>query len=209
VSEDWVGKVYSAESREALDGVYHQWADEYDATMAATGYLHFPVIIGLLTRYVPRLDATLLDAGVGTGALGNILSVLGYNNLQGLDMSAAMLAKANARKCYSGLTQGVLGEPLPFIDASFDVIVSTGTFTTGHAPASAFRELVRILEHGGHLIFTVGTAVWEDAGFKTEIENLVRTRALNLVEVTPIYRPMPYSATESDFTTRAHVYRKT
>ena len=28
------------------------------------------------------------------------------------------------------------------------------------------------------------------------------------VETTPVYHPMPYSPTESGFTTRAHVYRK-
>ena len=61
-----------------------------------------------------RGAAAILDAGVGTGAIGNMLSLLGYNNLSGLDMSEGMLAQARARGCYIDLRRGVLGETLDF-----------------------------------------------------------------------------------------------
>ncbi len=207
-SDPWINKVYHAKDRAALDEVYRQWADEYDAAIAATGYLHWPVIVGLVARHVPRTEAAILDAGVGTGQTGALLSLLGYNNLHGLDMSEAMLEKARARKCYAELTQGILGDSLAYTDKSFDAVISTGTFTTGHAPAAAFDELVRILEPGGVLMFTCGTAVWEENGFKTKLDFLVSSGVLKDIETTPIYRPMPYSETESGFTTRAHVYHK-
>ncbi len=207
-SGDFIDRVFAAKSRVELEDAYRQWADQYDADMMATGYLNIPVIIGLVSRYVPRMDAAILDAGVGTGQVGAILSILGYNNLNGLDMSKAMLAKANARKVYAELKQGVLGEKLDYSDKSFDAIISTGTFTTGHAPASAFDELVRILEPGGILMATFGTVVWEEQGFKAKLESLIGQGALEQLETTPIYRPMPFSKTESGFTTRAHVYRK-
>lgn len=207
-SDHFIDKVYAAKSRVELESAYHQWADQYDADMMATGYLHIPVIVGLVSRFVPHRDAAILDAGVGTGQVGSILSILGYNNLNGLDMSDAMLAKAKARKCYSELKRGVLGEALDYSDKSFDAIISTGTFTTGHAPASAFDELVRILETGGILITTFGTVVWEEQGFQSKLEQLIAQGTLKHVETTPIYCPMPFSKTESGFTTRAHVYRR-
>jgi SAM-dependent methyltransferase len=176
--------------------------------MAATGYLHWPVIVSLVARHVPRLDAAILDAGVGTGHTGSLLSLIGYNNLHGIDMSEAMLERARARKCYSGLQLGVLGEPLDYVDKSFDCVISTGTFTTGHAPAGAFDELVRVLEPGGHLIFTCGTQVWEENGFRAKLDGLVQAGQVASVSTTPIYRPMPFSETESGFTARAHVYVK-
>jgi ubiquinone/menaquinone biosynthesis C-methylase UbiE len=208
MAENWIDKVYAAKDRAELDSVYHQWADEYDRDLAATGYLHTPVMMGLVARRVPRRDAAILDVGVGTGSMGSLLSLLGYNNLHGLDMSEAMLAKARARKCYADLTKTVLGEALPFTEKSFDAVISMGTFTTGHAPASAFDELVRILEPGGILISTFGTVVWEEQGFRTKLDGLVKDDILERVEVTPIYRPMPFSEIESGFTTRAHVYRR-
>ena len=207
-TDTWLEEAYGATSGSEIAEVYSKWADTYDADMLATGYLHMPVITGLITRHVPRRDAAILDAGVGTGTLGGILSILGYNNLSGLDLSDAMLAKARARRCYSDLKERVLGEALDYTSASFDAIVSTGTFTTGHAPAAAFDELVRILEPDGVLMFTVGTVVWEEQGFKAKLAGFVSAGTLAAVETTPVYCPMPFSGSESGFTTRAHVYRK-
>jgi SAM-dependent methyltransferase len=208
-TDQWIEQVYHAPDQTKLTELYDQWAANYDADMQQVGYLHGPVITGLIARHVPRRDAAMLDAGTGTGAIGGILSLLGYNNLTGLDMSEGMLAVARARGVYVDLRRGVLGETLPFPDGAFDAIFSTGTFTTGHAPATAFTELVRILEPGGHLLFTVGTVIWEDNGFRHMLDALTRTKALHLVETTPIYCPMPFSPKESGFTTRAYVYRKT
>lgn len=207
-TDQWLEKVYHAESRDDLKTTYDTWAASYDADLQQVGYLHAPVITGLLARHVPSRSAAILDAGVGTGAIGNILSLLGYNNLSGLDMSEGMLEQARAKGCYIDLRRGVLGETLDFPNGAFDAIYSTGTFTTGHAPASAFHELTRILEPGGFLLFTVGTVIWEEQGFKTTLDGLVAAKKLVAVETTPIYCPMPFSPTESGFTTRAHVYRK-
>ena len=207
-TDEWIDSVYRAKDRATLEATYNFWAASYDSDMRLTGYLHYAVLAGLVCRHVLRRDATILDAGVGTGALGSLLNLLGYNNLTGIDMSTGMLAKAATRKCYADLQQAVLGEKLDFVDRSFDAIISTGTFTEGHAPASAFDELLRLLEPGGMLIFTISALVWEDMGFKAKIEGFVSAGVLKMVETTPLYQPMPYSPAESHVTTRAHVYRK-
>jgi ubiquinone/menaquinone biosynthesis C-methylase UbiE len=207
-TDQWIDKVYRASDRDSLKATYDQWAQSYDADMLLTGYLHYAVLTGLVCRHAPRKDAAILDAGVGTGALGSLLNLLGYNNLSGIDMSAGMLGRATTRKCYADLRQAVLGEKLDFVDESFDVIISTGTFTEGHAPASAFDELVRILETDGVMIFTISTLVWMEKGFKDKLDGLVRNGVLKLVEVTPVYQPMPYSPAEAHVTTRGYVYRK-
>ena len=203
-----IDSVYHSASRHELSKNYDDWASDYDADMQSTGYIHPAIIVGLVARYVANPAATILDAGVGTGTIGQLLSILGYTNLQGVDMSDGMLAKARIRNIYTDLRQGILGEPLDFKTAVMDCIVSTGTFTTGHAPASAFDELVRIVKPGGHLIFTVGTVVWEEAGFAAKLVALEGAGHLVQVETTPVYHPMPLSKTESGFTTRAHVYRR-
>ena len=200
-----IDSVYHSSSREQLAKTYDDWASDYDADMQSTGYVHPAIMVGLVSRYIKNPGAAVLDAGVGTGTLGDLLSVLGYTNLLGLDMSEGMLAKARARIVYTGLKRGILGEALDFKTASIDCIVSTGTFTTGHAPASAFDELVRITKPGGFLIFTVGTIVWQELGFEEKLSSLPITK----IEETKIYHPMPLSKTESGFTTRAHVYRRT
>jgi predicted TPR repeat methyltransferase len=207
-TDAWIDSVYHAKDRASLEATYDSWAASYDTDMMLTGYLHQAVITGLVCRHVHSKSAAILDAGVGTGGTGSLLNLLGYNNLSGVDMSAGMLAKAAERKCYADLRRAVLGERLDFVDRSFDAIISTGTFTEGHAPASTFDELVRLLEPDGVLIFTISMQVWEDMGFKAKLAELVAAGAMKQVEVTPMYQPMPYSPAEAHVTTRAYVYRR-
>jgi len=203
-----LAEVYHAASQTDLAKTYDDWAASYDADMLATGYAHPAVICGLTSRYVSDTSAPILDAGVGTGNIGQLLSILGFTNLQGLDMSQGMLARARARGVYTSLHQGVLGQALDFPTGRFSCVVSTGTFTTGHAPASGFDELTRILKPGGILIFTVGEPVWKPAGFADKLEGLRRAGSLTPVWQSAIYHPMPQSKTESGFQARAHVYQR-
>lgn len=207
-TDTWIDAVYRSKDQATLRATYNTWATSYDADMVLTGYLHQSVVTGLVCRHVQRKDSTILDAGVGTGAIGALLNLLGYNNLSGIDLSEGMLAKAQERKCYADLRQAVLGERLDFVDRSFDAIISSGTFTQGHAPASAFDELVRILETDGKMIFTISTLVWEEQGFKDKLETMKRSGLLKHVESTPPYQPMPYSPAESHVITCAHVFQK-
>ena len=204
-----IDSVYHSKSQIELSKTYDDWASDYDADMQSTGYIHPAIIAALVARHVKNLSAVILDAGVGTGTIGELLSTLGYTNLLGVDMSEGMLAKARSRNIYADLRHGILGETLDFKTASIECTVSTGTFTTGHAPASAFDELVRITKPGGHLIFTVGTVVWKEAGFEEKLNALENTGLIINTETTGIYHPMPLSKTESGFTTRAHVRTRT
>ena len=203
-----LAEVYTSASTSELSKTYDDWASHYDADMLATGYAHPAVICGLVSRYVPNLKSPILDAGVGTGNVGTLLNTLGYTTLHGLDMSQGMLDRARQRGVYAGLHQGVLGERLNFPDGEFDAIISTGTFTTGHAPASGFDELTRILKKGGHIIFTMGTKVWTDNGFAEKLGALSKAGLLKQVWESANYHPMPHSKTESHLTTRAYSYQR-
>jgi SAM-dependent methyltransferase len=147
-TDRWLESVYNVSSREELASIYDHWAETYDADMKGVGYVHPAVMAGLTARYVPDKASAVLDAGVGTGTLGNILSILGYSNLIGVDMSEGMLARARNRNIYADLRNRVLGEHLDFVSGSVDAVVSTGVFTAGHGPASACEELVRITRPG-------------------------------------------------------------
>ena len=139
--EDRLADVYHAASQAELVKTYDQWAANYDADMQSIGYVHPAVMAGLVSRLVNKTDAAILDAGVGTGTIGSLLHILGYSDLTGIDMSQGMLDRARARGVYDGLHIGVLGEALSFKTGQFDAIVSTGTFTTGHAPALGIRRV--------------------------------------------------------------------
>ena len=203
--ESRLAEVYHSASQSDLSKTYDDWAANYDADMQSLGYAHPAVIVGIVSRFIAELNTPILDAGVGTGTIGMLLNILGFSNLHGIDMSKGMLARAAQRKIYSNLTQATLGQALDFQSQSFGAIVSTGTFTSGHAPASAFDELSRILRTDGWMIFTVAETVWQTQGFAEKLKSLPQ---LKLRWQTEPYHPMPFSKTEGALLTRAYVYQK-
>lgn len=57
-----------------------------------------------------------------------------------------MLAEAEKRGIYGDLRVGVLGEPLDYPTASYDAAIAAGVFSVGHAPASGWDDVARIVK---------------------------------------------------------------
>jgi len=181
-------RVYTAQSKQELAGAYADWANDYDRQTAELGYGLPFLISAWVARYVPRGRGTILDAGCGTGLSGPFLQALGYERIDGLDMSAEMLAIARRRNAYGELTEAALGGPLPWEDGHFEAFLSTGVFTEGHAPASSLDELVRITRPGGHAIFTVRDSIIETGGFRRKFDELQQAGRWSPVEESPPFR---------------------
>ncbi len=191
--EGHLGAVYAAKSPEDVARHYDEWADNYDAYMAAAGYRHPAIALALLARHLPRGAAPVLDAGCGTGLIGEWLSIAVYPRAEGLDLSQGMLAVAERKGVYAALHRAALGRPLEFHDGRFAGVVSAGVFTTGHVGAEALPDLVRITRPGGVLVLTVKDAVW-NGGFAARIAELEADGRLMLAEETPPYISMPGEA---------------
>jgi predicted TPR repeat methyltransferase len=182
--------VYAAASPEELARSYDGWADSYDAEMARLGYRHPAIALALLCRHLPAGAAPILDAGAGTGLVGEWLRIVGYPTAEALDISAGMLAAAERKHVYDRLHRAALGGPLPFPDARFAGVVCAGVFTTGHVGAEGLDELLRVTRPGGVLVLTVKDRTWAD-GFADRLDALARGGAIRLLEETPSYVSMP------------------
>lgn len=188
--EGALGQVYSAKKPEEVAALYDRWADTYDAEMAAAGYRHPSIALALLARHLPRGATPVLDAGCGTGLVGEWLGIVGYPRVEGLDISAGMLARAERKGAYACLHNLALGSPLPFADSHFAGIVSAGVFTTGHVGAEGLDELIRICRKGGVIVLTVKNTLWE-GGFAARIAELEARGLVKRVEETEPYVSMP------------------
>ena len=183
--------VYSSVSNQDLQERYDQWAGDYEADLDRDfGWVCPDETASLVVKYVKR-ETRILDAGVGTGVMGEKLARLGYGNLMGIDLSPGMLAEAEKKKVYLGLSQMTLGEYLEFPDDYFGAVVSVGVFTTGHAPASSMHELVRITRPGGHIIFSLPVNVYNDTGFMELQEELSASGRWRLLEATHEFPGLP------------------
>lgn len=192
-AEQWTTRVYESTTLEELARAYDLWASRYEEDMHSLGRRGPEVVAALVARHVRNLDSAILDAGAGTGLVGQLLHFLGYTHLVALDLSSGMLEKAARRGIYRELHQGVLGEPLRFSSGAFEAVVAAGVFTKGHAPASAFDEILRITRSGGSVIFTCVTSDYEQGEFRRAFDTCTADRRWRLVEASRPVHALPVS----------------
>jgi predicted TPR repeat methyltransferase len=186
---DKLAAVYAAQSAAEVARTYDAWAATYDAEMAVLGYRHPTICLALLARHLPP-GGPVLDAGAGTGLLGEWLKLIGYAPVEAVDLSPGMLAAAAAKGVYDRLAEGDLTARLPFEDARFAASVCSGVFTTGHVGAEGLDELLRVTRPGGVLVLTVKDATWQ-AGFAARVAALEGEGRLARLDATPTYSSMP------------------
>jgi SAM-dependent methyltransferase len=182
--------VYRAGSALEVAQTYDAWADTYEDDMARLGYRHPAVCLALLTRHLPKGSTPILDAGCGTGLVGEWLNVVGYPQPEGLDVSEGMLGVARAKGVYRRLHHVAMGGRLPFDDGQFSAAVCVGVFTTGHVGPEGLDELVRIVGHGGVVVLTVKERIWA-SGFEAHVEVLGARGSVRIVDQTQPYVSMP------------------
>lgn len=196
---------YHAKDGQEAGELYDSWSEDYERSVASWGYTTPAVAIGLLGRYVGPKEGTVLDAGAGSGITGEILALLGYEDLVGIDVSPKMLELAARKGVYKDLRQMELGGQLDLPTDAFSAIVATGVFAAGHAPAESFEELIRVTKPGGHMIFSVRTDVYLDGGFKEKQDALEREERWQLLETTDPFAHLRFE--DPDLKVRVFAYR--
>ena len=207
--ESWLDRVYaSGGERAKLDQAYDDWARSYDQDVWASGNPYLAVTAGMAARYIPDRKARILDGGCGTGNLGQLLKLLGYENLIGLDASDGMLAVAAAKGCYRDLHKLLLGAEIALPPESFDSVTASGVLTHGHAPPESLEGILTIAKPGAPIIFSISKPAMEDGGFGAKIEALTAAGAWQLEEQSPLFPTYPFS---EDYAALRHwvcAYRK-
>ena len=195
-SHNRVQWVYSSANNQELEERYDQWASDYDHDLAEEFAWNAPqTAAAVFARLVPP-EALVLDAGAGTGLAGVCLAELGFARLVAMDLSQGMLEQAREKQVYGEFYQMALGGELDFAAGQFGAVISVGVFTTGHAPASSFDELIRITAPGGHIVFSLRTDLYEEGGFKEYLAGLESAGRWRLAELSDTYQPMPKAEPE-------------
>ena len=202
---EWLDRVYRAATDDELAAGYDGWAADYDADLVSWGYKLPAAVAGLFGRHVDAGEGAVLDAGCGTGMIGETLHLLGYRGLVGIDLSEGMLAVARAKAVYQDLYRMKLGETLDFPDGRFAAATAVGVLTVGHAKPDAFDELIRVTRPGAPVIFSIRVDGGAGADFLARQAALERDGRWRRIEATPAFRSMPGSG--HDVEHRVFVYR--
>ena len=99
-------------------------------------------------------DIKILDAGAGTGIIGEMLVQQGYSNIDALDISEEMLNLAKKKNIYKRYICAALSEdPIDDIQTGeYDVTLCAGTIVYGQAKPAALDECVRHVRPGKVLL---------------------------------------------------------
>ena len=97
----------------------------------------------------------ILDAGAGTGIIGEMLIKQGYMNIDALDISQKMLDIAEKKNVYKRLICAPLSDIRieQIQTAEYDVVLCAGTIVYGQAKPVALNECVRHVRPGQYSLF--------------------------------------------------------
>jgi ubiquinone/menaquinone biosynthesis C-methylase UbiE len=116
----------------------------------------YDILVQDILRYGNK--GNLLDVGTGPGwMLIKLYKQSPTLHVHGIDISPAMVAKAQANVHEEGLS-GVIevkeGDActIPYPDALFDIVVSTGSIHHWKEPVRALNEIYRVLKDGGYAL---------------------------------------------------------
>ena len=106
----------------------------------------------------------MLDVGCGTGyTTSGVLSRKDVCEVVGLDMNPVQLNKAvknlHSKKDRLSISRGD-AENLPFIDDSFDAVISVGAIEYFPDPEKVLKELARVANPNGNVIVCGPESAW-------------------------------------------------
>ena len=186
--EIW-GDEYSTDSS-TVEEKYDTFAEtgSYDETFDEWGYVGPETAAAILRNYVPR-DSRILDAACGSGLTGIALRNLGYEHIEGIDISAGLLALAEQTGAYERLERvDMQALPLPFADGAFDAVNFIGALTYFETD-DILRELCRVVRSGGHVVFSQRDDIMRDRNYDAQLGQLERDGLWSREFGT---EPMPY-----------------
>ncbi len=197
--------VYGAKSPEEQQANYDKWSASYDADNLSKGFRLPSLGAGMLASYLGRTHGPILDAGCGTGLVGETLMLMGYFHIFGCDISPEMMARAEKTGAYAGFEQADMGAGLPYEDDHFAGFVCVGSFGPGHAPPSTLTHLARVTRPGGYGVFNLIEETYEEQGFPEVMDALAAEGVWEVVHKTPPF--LPFLLGEPDLWARAYVVR--
>lgn len=148
------GALPSRATDQQLFKLYTSRADGWDSGAAEeAGYQGHRLVAAALQQLNPHHLDTVVDAGCGTGLVGELLRTK-VRRMIGVDMSEPMLAQARHKNVYDELHRGDLIAYLNDHPQSCDAVVSAATLIHFGDLDGVFAAVVRCLHRGGLFVFT-------------------------------------------------------
>ena len=154
--------------RSAVRLIYQLGASVYDQARGNVTASDEAQLLPLLrAALASKPEPRVLDVATGTARVPLLLAAQPWFDgaIDGIDLTPAMLARARFKLDVAGLEarvalrQGDAGN-LPWLDASFDLVISLEALEFFPRPRRALAEMARVLRPGGVLIVSKYPDLW-------------------------------------------------
>ena len=174
----FLNTVYDARDAASTRSLYDDWSATYEAEVAENGYATPGRCAAALADVVKDKSTPILDFGCGTGLSGLALRNVGFDTIDGVDLSGDMLGQAERKGTYRTLRQIEATDPIP---EGYAVYAAIGVIGAGAAPVEVLHNILRALPHEGHFVFSFNDHALEDPINEGAVAEWTDTGAATLV----------------------------
>ena len=149
------GETTKTAPRKYVERLFDGYASKFDQSLTGTLEYNIPKELAEIIKTNQFIGSigSVLDFGCGTGLLGVELKQY-CNNLEGIDLSNAMLDQAREKNIYNRLIHGDILEHLSTADLDFDYFLAADVFIYVGELKDVFRLIKSRNKRKGRLAFS-------------------------------------------------------
>jgi len=181
MSDTPTSQLWTRHTVEETQEIYKNWAKDYDKDVADWGYATPGRVAMALRMSGANVEKGVLDFGCGTGLSGMALSAVGFQVIDGTDISPEMLSQAEARGVYRQVWLGQPGSMGHIGLGDYPVICACGVVSLGAAPPETLEMLTEAMAPGNLLGFSFNDATLADRGYTDALDRVCLRPDMELV----------------------------
>ena len=170
MAKSYLKEVYSGDTNDSRE-LYASWAATYDKEVQKNGYVTPKRIANALKDVVTDQSDFILDYGCGTGLSGFALQAVGFENINGLDVSQEMVSLAEKKSIYKNLKVFDPFTEIPVQPDQYKIITAIGVIGAGAAPLQVFDSLFTLLPQNGLFAFSFNDHTLNDPSYEKKVES--------------------------------------
>ena len=170
MAKSYLKEVYSGDLNDSRE-LYASWAATYDKEVQKNGYVTPKRIANALKDIVTDQSDFILDYGCGTGLSGFALQAVGFENINGLDVSQEMVSLAEKKSIYKNLKVFDPFTEIPVQPDQYKIITAIGVIGAGAAPLQVFDSLFTLLPQNGLFAFSFNDHTLNDPSYEKKVES--------------------------------------
>ncbi len=153
--------------------LYTEWADSYDNDVTSRGY-HTPCRMAeALLQFKDQISGPILDFGCGTGISGVALTLAGFDQIHGTDITEEMLKRAEEKSVYQRLWLSQPGDT-PAEPGTYQLIVAAGVISLGAAPPETLSQVLDALAPGGFIAVSFNDPTLKDVRYDAVLDEEIK-----------------------------------